>query len=118
MPDPANKKLMIVVSSDPRSSHRPAEAIRLAAGIVAWRKVDVTLFFTGPAVAAVNSDADDFVDAESYTQYLPLLSEYGRPLLVDSESQPPPSTQRIECNTISLQQFYAEAGAASYLMRF
>jgi hypothetical protein len=116
MSEPPNKTLMIVVASDPRSSHRPAEAIRLAAGIAAWRKVDVTLFFTGPGVAAVSSDPDDFVDPESYTSHLPMLLEHGRPLLVDSESQPP--ANRVDCTAILRPQFYAVAADATYVLRF
>lgn len=116
MAEPPNKTLIIVVASDPRSSHRPAEAIRLAAGIAVWRKVDVTLFFTGPGVAAVSSDPDDFIDPESYTTHLPMLLEHGRPLLVDSESQPP--ADRVECTAISRQQFYANAATTTYLLRF
>ncbi len=74
----------MAVTSDPRSSHRPAEAIRLAAGVAAWRKVEVTLYFAGPAVLAVSADAEDFVDEESYTRYLPMFVELGRPVLIES----------------------------------
>jgi len=118
MPEPANKSLIIVVSSDPRSSHRPAEAIRLAAGLAAWRKIDVTLFLTGPAVIAVNSDSDDFVDEESYRRYLPMFLECSRPLLVDAESAVPPMEQMATHRKVSHVEFAAETSRATYLMRF
>ena len=37
-------KLLLLVTSDPRTSARPAEAVRIAAGIGAWKKADVTLY--------------------------------------------------------------------------
>src|SRR3954453_16970992 len=85
-PPQARKSLLVAVTCDPRSSHRPAEAIRLAAGVAAWRKVDVRLYFAGPAVLALNSDSDDFVDEESYTRYLPLCIESGCSLFIESGS--------------------------------
>src|SRR6266852_6441251 len=83
------KTLLVVVASDPRASHRPAEAIRLAAGVAAWRKVAVTLFFTGPAIAAVSADCDDFVDEQSYTRYLPMFLESGGAIYLDSNAVAP-----------------------------
>ena len=119
MPEPAHKTLIIAVSSDPRSSHRPAEAIRLAAGLAAWRKIDVSLFLTGPAVVAVTSDPDDFVDEESYNRYLPMFLEMGRPVLVDAESNAPALTDdAIAHRKISRAEFAAETSRTTYLMRF
>jgi hypothetical protein len=118
MPEPANKTLLIVVSSDPRTSHRPAEAIRLAAGLAAWRKVDVTLFFTGPAVLAVNPDVDDFVDEESYRRYLPMFLESSRPVLVEAGSAMPSVDDAVIYRTVSQREFAAETSRTTYLMRF
>jgi hypothetical protein len=117
---PARKSLLIAVTSDPGSSHRPAEAIRLAAGIAAWRKVDVTLYFAGPAVLAINSDSDDFVDEESYTQYLPMCIESGCPIFIESGSS---LTERLApgelpYEMISNQQFARLAATMNYLLRF
>jgi hypothetical protein len=118
MPEPANKTLLIVVSSDPRTSHRPAEAIRLAAGLAAWRRVDVTLFLTGPAVLAVNPDVDDFVDEESYRRYLPMFLESSRPVLVEAESTMGSAEPAVNCRVVSRREFAAETSRATYLMRF
>jgi hypothetical protein len=78
------KNLLMVLTSDPRTSHRAAEAIRIAAGVAAWRKVDVSLYLAGPAVLALSADTDDFVNEESFTQYLPMLVESGRPILAEA----------------------------------
>ena len=74
--------LLIIVESDPRSSPRPAEAIRIAAGVGAWKKADITLCLRGPAVLALGEYADDLVDEDNFVRYLPILREWGRPVLV------------------------------------
>jgi len=112
----AGKSLLVVVASDPRASHRPAEAIRLAAGVAAWRKVAVTLYFTGLAVAAVSADCDDFVDEESYTRYLPMFVESGGGLYVESTGSA--SSAELPHEKMSLQQFAALASKMTYLLRF
>src|SRR6266404_4191739 len=84
--DSGRKSLLVVLTSDPRTSHRPAEAIRIAAGVAAWRKVEVRVFLAGPAVLALSADVDDLVNEESFTQYLPLLLESGQPVLVEANA--------------------------------
>ena len=34
-------KTLVIIETDPRTSARPAEAIRIAAGIGVWKKTDV-----------------------------------------------------------------------------
>lgn len=121
MTEPAGpKSLLVLVTSDPRSSHRPAEAIRLAAGVATWRKVEVTLYFAGPAVLAVSSDADDFVNEESYTHYLPMFSELGRPIFVETSSPAVSEIKRGELRyeTLSHEQLASVASKMTYLLRF
>jgi len=108
--------LLVVVASDPRASHRPAEAIRLAAGVAAWRKIAVTLYLTGPATAAVSADCDDFVDEESYTRYLPMFVESGGGLYVESSASA--SNAELPHEKMSRQQFAALASKMTYLLRF
>lgn len=112
------KRLLIVVTSDPRSSHRPAEAIRLAAGIAAWRKVAVSVYFSGPAAAATNADADDFVDEESYTRYLPMLAEFGSRVLVEAESPLVKQAGQLPHEKLARSEFAALASESTYLLRF
>ena len=56
--------VLLIIATDPRSSHRPAEAIRIAAGVGAWGRVEVTLYLHGPAVLALSDDTDALVDGE------------------------------------------------------
>jgi hypothetical protein len=73
-------KVLIVVTSDPRTSPRAAEATRLAAGVGAWQKVEVSLYLHGSAVLALAENSEDLVDGENYVRYLPLVVEAGRKL--------------------------------------
>lgn len=69
--------MLFVIVSDPRTSHRPAEAIRIAAGVGAWKKVDVDVYLYGEAVRVLGEATEDLVDEEHLTRYLPLLREGG-----------------------------------------
>jgi hypothetical protein len=64
---------LFIIDSDPRSNGRAAEAIRIAAGIGVWQKMEITVYLRGPAVQALCADAAGLVDEENYERYLPLL---------------------------------------------
>jgi len=74
--------LLIIVESDPRSSARPAEAIRIAAGVGAWQKADITLCLRGAAVLVLGEYTDDLEDGDNFSRYLPIIREWGRPVHV------------------------------------
>jgi hypothetical protein len=74
--------LLFVLTGDPRQSARPAEAIRIAAGVGAWKRAEITLYLRDTAVLVLSEFADDLVDEDNYTRYRPLLREWGRPVLV------------------------------------
>ena len=76
-------KTLVIVETDPRSSARPAEAIRIAAGIGAWKKTDVTLLLRGLAAYSLQEYADELVDEDNFTRYLPLVAESPRPIYLE-----------------------------------
>jgi len=75
-------KALFVIVSDPRTSHRPAEAIRIAAGVATWKKVEVNVYLRGEAKRVLEEAADDLVDEEHLSRYLPVLREGGGKLYV------------------------------------
>ena len=75
-------RVLIVVESDPRTSGRPAEAIRVAAGIGTWRKVEILLHLRGPAILSLAQYSDEWIDEDNFGRYLPILQDLGRPVLV------------------------------------
>jgi len=77
-------KTLVIIETDPRTSPRPAEAIRIAAGIGAWRKTDVTLLLRGPVAGySLQEYADELIDEDNFTRYLPLVVEQPRPILLE-----------------------------------
>lgn len=75
-----NPSLLFIITGDPRSSARPAEAIRIAAGVGAWKKADITVYLRDAAVLALSEFADEFLDEDSFTRYFPIVAESGRPI--------------------------------------
>ena len=77
-----NPRVLLIVTGDPRLSPRPAEAIRIAAGVGVWQKADITLYLRDAAVLALSESAEEFVDEDHYTRYLPMLGSPGHPVYV------------------------------------
>jgi hypothetical protein len=76
--------MLFIVTSDPRSSHRPAEAVRIAAGVGAWKKAEISIYLRGPAALALGEWVDELVDEDNFTRYLPIVGEFGRPVYVEA----------------------------------
>jgi sulfur relay (sulfurtransferase) DsrF/TusC family protein len=73
---------LFIITGDPRTSHRPAEAIRIAAGVGTWKKIDITVYLRDAAVLALSEFVDEFVDEDNYTRYFPIVKDFGRPVYV------------------------------------
>ena len=69
------RKVLFIISSDPRVSPRPAEAIRIAAGVGAWARAEVSVCLVGAAGLILSEDAETLKDAEQFSACLPLLRE-------------------------------------------
>src|SRR5271168_5303764 len=77
-------KTLVIIETDPRTSARPAEAVRIAAGIGVWKKTDVTLLLRGPVAGySLQEYADELMDEDNFTRYLPLVAESGRPIYLE-----------------------------------
>jgi len=74
---------LFIITGDPRTSAKPAEAIRIAAGVGAWKKTDITVYLRGPAVLALSEYVDEFMDEDNYSRYFPIVGEFGRPVFVE-----------------------------------
>lgn len=85
MPDA--RAALVVVSEDPRTSHRAHEAIRIALGLVAG-ELDVTLVLTGPAVHLLDDDTDELVDGDEIARVRASLRRLGVPFHVEAAAIP------------------------------
>jgi hypothetical protein len=80
------RRVLFIVTSDPRVSARPAEAVRIAAGVGAWEMLEAVLYLRGPAVLALGESAEDLVDGDNFVRYVPLAAEAGRHICVQRNS--------------------------------
>ena len=71
---------LFIITGDPRTSAKPAEAVRIAAGVGTWKKADITVYLRGPAVLALSEYVDEFIDEDNFSRYFPIVGEFGRPI--------------------------------------
>lgn len=116
----ANPNVLFIVSGNPRTSARPAEAIRIAAGVGAWKKADITLYLREDAVLALSEFADEFVDEDNFTRYLPIVAEFGRPIYVQQNAGglAELGESQFKWAEISDEQLADLAAKSNYVVRF
>jgi sulfur relay (sulfurtransferase) DsrF/TusC family protein len=78
--------VLFVITQDPRKSARPAEAIRIAAGVGTWKKTDIRVYLRDAAVLVLSEFTDELVDEDNFIRYLPILGEFAKPVLVQHGS--------------------------------
>lgn len=115
-----NPSALFIITGDPRSSAKPAEAIRIAAGVGTWKKADIYVYLRGPAVLSLSEYADEFIDEDNYTRYFPIVGEFGRPVYVEKGA---PLLQEIGDSPLDHQEIddaeLAELAArCDYVLRF
>ena len=79
--------VVVLISCDPRTSHRAFEAMRIGVGIVAGEN-DVTFVLTGPAAHLLDADTDELVDGDDVAKFRASLRGLGVPFHVDASSIP------------------------------
>ena len=83
----ASPPTLVIISEDPRTSHRANEAMRIALGIVAGEN-DVDIVLTGPAVHLLAGDTDDLVDGDDVAKYRAALKRLGIPFHIEESARP------------------------------
>lgn len=79
--------VVVLISSDPRSSHRANEAMRIGLGIVAGEN-DVTFVLAGPAAHLLDGDTDELVDGDDIAKFRANLKALGIPFHVATDAIP------------------------------
>lgn len=79
--------MLVLVTADPRTSHRANEAIRIALGVVAG-DTDVALVLTGGAAHILAGDTDDLVDGDDIAKFRASLAKLGVPFHVEAGAIP------------------------------
>jgi hypothetical protein len=78
---------LVIISEDPRVSHRANEAMRIALGIVAG-DTPTSIVLVGPALHLLDEDTDDLVDGDDIAKFRASLKKLGIPFHVEGEIPP------------------------------
>ena len=79
-----NQPTLVLISEDPRVSHRANEAMRIALGIVAGDN-EVRIVLSGPAAHLLDEDTDDLVDGDDIAKFRASLKKLGVPFHVEGD---------------------------------
>lgn len=82
-----SEPVVILISEDPRASHRANEAMRIALGIFAGEN-EVIVILAGPAVHLLDSDSDSLLDGDDIARHRSALKRLGVPLHIERSSIP------------------------------
>jgi hypothetical protein len=115
-----NPAALFIIASDPRASRRPAEAVRIAAGVGAWGKVDVSVYLSEAAVLILGENAGELLDGGNFERYLPVLRDLGRPLFAQKDALllPGLGPAALPFEEISDAQLAALASDCNCVLRF
>jgi len=79
------KHVAVVIQEDPRKTHRPVEALRIALGLVAGSH-HTTVVLLGESLRLLSEDTEEVVDADILEKYLPSIRQLEIPFVVPHES--------------------------------
>lgn len=79
------KKIAVVIREDPRKTHRPVEALRIALGLVAGTH-DTTVVLLNDAIRLLAEDLDDVVDMDILEKYLPSIEHLEIPFILQVDA--------------------------------
>ena len=75
------KTVAVVIQEDPRKTHRPVEALRIALGLASGSHV-MTVVLLGEAVRLLGDETDDILDVEILEKYLPAIEQLEIPFIL------------------------------------
>jgi len=113
-------RVLFIVTGDPRTSPRPAEAVRIAAGVAAWEKADIAVYLREEAVLALGESSGGLVEEEDYARYWPILAESSQPIYAQKNSAALRELGQaaVAFREISDAQLAELAAAQTYVIRF
>src|SRR5262245_22393186 len=79
------KEVAVVIQDDPRKSHRPVEALRIALGLVSGSH-HTTVVLLGESVRLLWEDTDEVIDVDILEKYLPSIQQLGIPFILPQDT--------------------------------
>ena len=79
--------VVVLISEDPRTSHRAFEDMRIGVGIVAGENA-VTFVLAGPAAHLLDADTDELIEGDDSAKFRGSLRALGVPFHVDASAIP------------------------------
>lgn len=80
-------RVLFIVTGDPRNSPRPAEAVRIAAGVGTWQRSDISVYLRGEAILALGESTGELIDEENFINYWPILAEARQRVYVQKNAE-------------------------------
>ena len=77
-----SKRIVVVISEDPRATARPVEALRIALGLYAGDH-KMTVVLLGDAPLLLKGDTEDIIDVDILEKYLPSFKHLSIPFVVE-----------------------------------
>lgn len=113
-------RVLFIITSDPRRNGKPAEAIRVAAGVSAWKKTEISVYLRDAAVLALAEDTTDLVNEDNFTRYLPMLAENNCPVYVqkNNRSLNAPIAPQLKAEQLNDTDLAKLAAKQNYVLRF
>jgi sulfur relay (sulfurtransferase) DsrF/TusC family protein len=74
--------IVVLVSTDPETSHRANEAVRIALGILAGEN-EVVVVLLGAGAKVLDADVEEYVDGEDLLKHLTTLKKLGQAFHVE-----------------------------------
>ena len=83
----ARQPVLVLISEDPRASHRANEAMRIALGVVAGEN-EVSIVLAGAGAHLLDEDTDELVDGDEIAKFRENLKSLGVPFHVEKDAVP------------------------------
>ena len=84
---PEGAPVVLLISADPRASHRANEALRIGLGVAAGDN-QILVVLAGPAARLLDADTDELVDGDDIAKYRANLQALGVPFHVEQTAIP------------------------------
>ncbi len=110
--------MLIVIATDPRTSHRPAEAVRVAAGLASLGSIPIETCFCEASALILSQSSESFIDGEILRQNLPLLAKHAKAIYAESGDPFLEGTPQIEYQRIGLTDLAELASKQPQVIRF